>query len=530
MAIKCEHIPYQSTGYFSTIVTDYLEGDKKLRPFYQHQPNIAGLKDAMFARKNFPFRKELVASLEKWYEDLEMGEAVKQNIQLLLEENTFTVTTAHQPNIFSGPLYVVYKILHTIKLATALKNAFPENNFVPVFYMGSEDADLEELNHVSVDGKIYTWHTPQSGAVGRMLVDGALLALIHEMQGQLGVQPFGNDWINLLKACYTEGTPIQKATQKLLHSLFAERGLVILIPDDAGLKKIFEPVVEKELLSQFSHQSLMPVKDALGKHYPLQTAGRPLNLFYLIDDKRERIEKENNHFFVHNLSLEFSETEIIQEMKNFPERFSGNVILRGVFQETILPNIAFIGGGGELAYWLELKNVFEDACVPYPVLFLRNSFLLIHEKEQKSIAQLALQASDLFKPTDILTKEFVLRSVGVNAFLQEEMDAMDDIYLSALQKAKSTDITLEKHVLALKARAEKRLQALEKKLVRAEKRKQETGVSKTHRLKENLFPGGSLQERTENIAAFYAIYGSSLLENILKCSNDIDHGFTIMYM
>lgn len=528
MMVKSEHIAYKSTGYFSRLVTDYLERNEKLKSFYQHTPGLPGLEDAMFARKNFAFRKELAEALQNWYNGLPKKEAVQENIQLLLAENTFTITTAHQPNIFTGPLYVIYKILHVIQLAGNLKETFPENNFVPVFYMGSEDADLEELNHVSIDGKMYTWQTNQTGAVGRMLVDEGLLALLNEMQGQLGVQPFGNEWIALLKDCYTKGTTIQQATLKLLHDLFGDMGLVILIPDDAGLKKIFEPVVWKELQTQFSSQALAPVKNELGKIYPVQTAGRPLNLFYLKDDKRERLEKEDNTFFVHNLRLQFSEEEIKEELKNFSDRFSGNVILRGLFQETILPNIAFIGGGGELAYWLELKKVFEEAGVPYPVLLLRNSFLLLNKKEEKACTQLGIATTDLFKKTDVLTKEFVLRSAGVASFLGEDIAQVHRVFESIRQRAKAVDNTLEKHVLALKAKSDKQLQALEKKLIRAEKRKQADGVQKIIQLKDRLFPGDSLQERKENIAAFYACYGKSFLQELLKNSQGLQQEFTVL--
>ncbi|MFZ1799678.1 MAG: bacillithiol biosynthesis BshC, partial [Chitinophagaceae bacterium] len=178
MQVTCEHISYESTGFFSKLITDYLEGNEKLRAFYTHTPNLAGVEDAMQAREHFSFRNELVAALNAQYKGVENCEAVKENIQLLLSGKTFTVTTAHQPNIFTGPLYVIYKILHAIKLAASLKNSFPENNFVPVYYMGSEDADLEELNHISIDGKVYEWATSQTGAVGRMLVDDAFLNLI----------------------------------------------------------------------------------------------------------------------------------------------------------------------------------------------------------------------------------------------------------------------------------------------------------------------------------------------------------------
>jgi uncharacterized protein YllA (UPF0747 family) len=254
------------------------------------------------------------------------------------------------------------------------KRQLPQYKFVPVYYMGSEDADLDELGFVNVGGQKLVWETKQTGAVGRMKVDKALLKLIHEIHGQIGVLPFGNEFTDLLNACYTEGKTIQQATLELVNALFGAYGLIVLIPDNAKLKTAFHSVVEKELTEKFSHRIVADTIDKLGAHYKVQAGGREINLFYLIDNKRERIEQAGDAFEVKTLNLQFSKDEILKELKEHPERFSANVILRGAFQETVLPNIAFIGGGGELAYWLELKNVFNAStnslsCIVAPQFF-----------------------------------------------------------------------------------------------------------------------------------------------------------------
>src|SRR5690349_8055173 len=189
METHCNYIPYDKTGYFSKLVIDYLDDAPQLHQFYNLPPTIEGLQQSIRQRKNFKHRKVLVKTLQKQYEGLNLHEKVNTNLQLLLHENTFTVTTAHQPNIFTGPLYVVYKIFHVIKLAEELKQQFPQNNFVPVYFMGSEDADLDELNNITISQRKYVWQTKQTGAVGRMKVDKALLQLINEIEGQISVQP-----------------------------------------------------------------------------------------------------------------------------------------------------------------------------------------------------------------------------------------------------------------------------------------------------------------------------------------------------
>ncbi|MDE3253540.1 MAG: bacillithiol biosynthesis cysteine-adding enzyme BshC, partial [Bacteroidota bacterium] len=382
MEQTANYLPYESTGYFTKIVSDYLSCSPQLRPFYVHQPDMEGLKASLQARQSFDTpRKLLVEVLEEQYQRLPISDKVTANIQLLKKESTFTITTAHQPNIFTGPLYFIYKILHAVKLASELADQFPEYHFVPVYYMGSEDADLDELGFVEVGGQKLVWETKQTGAVGRMKVDKALIRLIHAIHGQAGVLPFGKEWTDLLFQTYTEGKTIQKATLDLVHQMFADFGLVVLIPDNGRLKTAFQSVVTKELTEQFSHAIVAETIASLGKTYKVQTGGRELNLFYLKDDKRERIEVHQDVYTVLGSGLSFTRQEILQELADYPERFSGNVILRGAFQETVLPNIAFIGGGGELAYWLELKNVFAAVGIPYPVLMLRNSFLLVSREQ-----------------------------------------------------------------------------------------------------------------------------------------------------
>ena len=371
------YLPYETTGYFSKIVTDYLNQSDALKPFYEFAPTLNGVKKAIAARNNIQTdRILLVNTLKAQYEGIAVSQKVTANIELLLQENVFTITTAHQPNIFTGPLYFVYKIMHAVKLAEELSSSIPEVKFVPVYYMGSEDADIDELGFINVGTEKLQWETKQTGAVGRMKVDKQFIQLIHSMEGQIGVLPFGNTMVDLFKSCYTLGKTIQKATLELVNLLFADYGVVIVVPDSAALKASFIPIIEKELKVQFSHSIVTKTANDLSVNYKVQAAGRPLNLFYLINDKRERIELINGEYHVQALSLVFSEAEILAELNSNPERFSPNVILRGLFQETILPNIAFIGGGGELAYWLELKNVFNAIGVPYPVLVLRNSFLI----------------------------------------------------------------------------------------------------------------------------------------------------------
>lgn len=528
METHCSYISYQQTGYFSKLVTDYLSNAKELRQFYSYPQTLEGLQQSINQRKNFKHRKVLVKQLEKQYEGLVLSEKTRSNIQSLLKENTFTVTSAHQPNILTGPLYVIYKIFHAIKLAEELNAGLKDHSFVPVYFMGSEDADLEELNNITINQRKYVWQTKQKGAVGRMKADRSLLQLINEVEGQLSVLPYGTALTEMFKSAYKEGNSIQQATLQLLNSLFGEYGLVVLISDNAALKKLFQPVLKKELTEQFSYKAVAGTAKQLEKHYKVQASGRELNLFYLIDDKRERIEIRNQEFEVQTLNIKFTLEEILKELDEHPERFSPNVILRGAYQETILPNIAFIGGGGELAYWLELKEVFNNADVQYPVLLLRNSFLLIEEKQNQIIKKLGLSEADIFKRDHGLMKMIVDINTGSKYSLNGELSKIEELYNVLEKRSANIDNTLSSHIEALKTKALKKLVELEKKLLRAEKRRFSEQQIQIQKIKSLLFPNDNLQERIENISAFYAVHGKNIFDAIYQHSNGTLQQFGII--
>ncbi|MBK7374783.1 MAG: bacillithiol biosynthesis cysteine-adding enzyme BshC [Chitinophagaceae bacterium] len=521
--------PYSKTGFFSKMVLDYLGQVKPLLPFYTHPVSVEGIKAAIEDRKKYPTGRELlVEELKKQYQHVIASEKTAQHIGLLLSGNSFTIITAHQPNIFTGHLYFIYKVMHAIKLAEFLKAEIPGCDFVPVFYMGSEDADLEELGHVYINGVKHEWKTDQTGAVGRMKVDKALTSVLDVIAGELSVQPFGKDITGLMKDCYTEGETIEQATFKLVNELFGEYGLVVLLPDNAALKKAFIPVIEKELTEAFSHKLVEQSVAAFPAEYKVQAGGRAINLFYLKDDSRQRIEKSGTQWSIVNGKQQFSEPEIRKEFNEHPDRFSPNVILRPVFQEMILPNIAFIGGGGEIAYWLELKKVFEVVKVPFPPLVLRNSFMLAEEKQGKLAGNLGLSLMDLFKTENDLLNDIVKRNSSVQLSLQKERKAMDTFYTNLKKTAGAVDTSLQRHTEALHKKALDKLEALEKKMLRAEKKKFEAQQRQLHKLKEQLFPHGSLQERIENFMPFYAKWGRGFIDAVYKNSLALEQEFVVM--
>ncbi|GAC1449028.1 MAG: bacillithiol biosynthesis cysteine-adding enzyme BshC [Chitinophagaceae bacterium] len=522
-------LQYSDTGYFSKMVTGYLQKNKELAPFYKHTTDIDGIKAAIEERKKFANHRDiLVTELEKQYAVLQTAGEVQQNIQRLRDENTFTITTAHQPVIFTGTLYFIYKILHVIKLSAWCKEQLPQYNFVPVFYMGSEDADLDELGSIWLNNEKIVWDTRQTGAVGRMNTSG-LEKIIARIDGELSVQPHGKELLQLVKDCYLNSPDIQVATFKLINALFSGYGLIILIPDNARFKKLLVPVFEDDLFNQTSSAIATQTIEKLSAHYKVQANPRRINLFYLKDDIRERIEQDGDEWQVVGTGIRFTKEKLQEELRQHPERFSPNVILRGLFQETVLPNILFAGGGGELAYWLELKDIFNHYKVPYPVLVLRNSFLIAEKKWKEKIERLGFCVFDFFKPEqELLTKLVTHNNKTAALKLENELEEVKQFYGQLKIKAGDIDKTLEQHIEALRAKATRPLYELEKKILRAEKRKYKDQLRQIHAIKQALFPMNNLQERMENFMPYYAKWGSHFIDMLYANSLALEQEFFLL--
>ena len=529
MNFTSEKISYEQTGSFSRLVLDYLDSADSLKVFYKYHPDIAGLKKAVTDRQNFPVnRKLLIEVLNNQYEQVDTSDKLKANIAALRSENTFTVCTAHQPNIFTGHLYFIYKILHAIKLAEELSVAMPDKKFVPVYYMGTEDADIAELGEVNIKGTEYHWKTEQRGAVGRMLIDKNFIQLIDAIEGQLSSEKYGEEIVNSVKRYYTEGITLETATFHFVDSVFGKYGLVILLPDNKKLKQAFAPVVTKEIDEQFSQKAVTETVSAFPPEYKVKASGREINLFYLKDNIRERIEQNSEGFGVANTDFKFSREALEEELQNHPERFSPNVILRPVFQEMILPNVAFIGGGGEIAYWLELKKVFEKTNAFFPVLVLRNSFSLINKSTAISIKKLGFTTIDFFQTELLLNEILVKRETDLILDLEEEKEALKKMYEKIKSAAAAIDQTLSGHVHALLTQALNRIEILEKKMLKAEKKKFDAQQRQIKKIKSTLFPVGILQERYDNILDYTASYGGNFIEMLYQHSNGTAQSFTLL--
>lgn len=511
MAIVSQ-IPLQAIPGFSKLVADYLTGTPELKHLYKYDFNIESFAQVIADKANDNTDRELLVKvLKKQYANVEMTELTSLNIELLSSPKTFTITAAHQPCVLLGPVFNIYKIASTINLANQLKAKYPEHNFVPIFWMGSEDHDFEELGTTYIYGKKIEWPAnppdplskggvKEGGAYGRRKLTG-FEKVLGEAQAIVGDS--GKFLIDKLREGLAKFDTFGPYTRYLINELFGETGLVILDQDDAELKKKFSPIIIDEITKSSAVRVVADNVKWLETNYTAQATAREINLFYLGDNSRERIIKTHEGYEVNNTKLKFTESEILQLVKNNPEFFSPNVILRPVYQELILPNLAFIGGAGELSYWMELKAVFEYHKVNYPMLVMRSSMTMINNGIEKKMAKLGLSAIDFFGNPDQTISAFVKSKLSDDIEFAEEKKSMTALFDSFVEKAEKVDPTLKGAVQAEKQKQLNALEVLEGKIIKAEKRKQEESINQIRALFQSFSPEQSWQERIENFIPFY---------------------------
>ncbi|MCX2744709.1 bacillithiol biosynthesis cysteine-adding enzyme BshC [Mangrovivirga sp. M17] len=521
--MKVEKIGFGEIDTFSPIFLDYLAEKDALKEFYRYSIQLDSFKEAINERSSFSenHRKTLVNVLKKQYSSIDTPEAVTENINSLANNNTFTVVTGHQLNIFTGPLYFIYKIVTTYKLAQKLKEAYPEYNFVPVYWMASEDHDFAEINHFNLFGKQIKWETDQTGPVGRFTTEG--------MVENLNLNGMGDE-IEAFLNFYKKEDTLAKAHLSLVNYLFGKDGVVTIDADHPELKSIFAPIIKEDIFSEKSNELTEKQTGALTDlGYKSQVYSRDINFFYLKDDLRERIVKtDSGDYKTVNEVAQWTKEELSSEIEQHPERFSPNVIMRPVYQETILPNLAYIGGPAEVAYWLQLKLVFDYYDTFFPVLMPRNFALTLNKANVKKYEKLEIGTKQLFIPFEEQKKDFIEKLTENEIKLNEQKKGLAKVFDEIKDKAAEIDKSLQGFVGSEMAKSMKSIDNIEKRLQKAEEKRHEITLNQLESLLNKLFPNGSLQERHDNFLNFYLNH-PKFIEHLKSAFDPFDFTFNILF-
>ena len=493
----------EKSGLFTELSNVLTYNQEKLSSLLSIPFSKEAFKAQILTKSNhFSAEKRLVLSqtLKNQYLNFPSNEQVNFNIEALENPNTFTITTGHQLNLLTGPIYFIYKILHVIRLAEELKKTYPENHFVPVFWMASEDHDFEEINHTRLFGKDIRWESAQGGPVGEYeLTDWEKMKTTVEAFFQNNPDAEVNE---VLK--FYDGKDLSQATKSLVHKLFGSDGLVIVEPNTRNLKNEFVSIMQKEVQFSIAEKEVLKTNVEIEKMgFKTQVFAREINLFYIQKGIRERLVIENGKIVIPSLGV-FSKEEICQQIADNPENFSPNVVLRPVYQECILPNLVYVGGGGEMAYWLQFKGVFDAYDVPFPLIQVRNSMQLIDTNTQKKLGKMQLDALYIFRDLNDLKKDFIVENSG-EALNFDEIDDLINKLIHVFQaQITRIDPSLQSFAAAEEVKLQKQVEGIKAKLVKQQKLKFDNAMKQLEDIHEKMFPMNSVQERVENFFSFCA--------------------------
>ncbi len=528
--MRIETLTFDKTASFGRLALDYVAGKPELMGFAPHSFDIDGIKNALAQKRSFSSsqREVLVNALYRQYSEIERTRELEAEIEALRNETTFTVVTAHQPNLFTGPAYFIYKIAGTIALANRLKNEISDAHFVPVYWMGSEDHDLEELNHVHLFHHELRWENGLKGPVGRMPLQ-TLTPILNQVLELLGDKPEAEELKSILLDCFRPEYTWAFATRKMVNRLFGKFGLVVVDGDDKELKKQFSTIAERELVGRESEALVIKTAERLHEAgYQSQIYPRPINLFWIEDGIRERIIYEAGTFKTVNNQRSWSEKELLHVVHTSPEAFSPNVVLRPVYQELVLPNVAFIGGGAEVAYWMLLKPVFELYEVSMPAVLLRSSAIYVDRSSQTKLDKLGFTIERFFEPVEALIVDHLQEQEKEIFSIDTALTELEAWFIKLANHIETVDPSLKGAALAEGKKVEGQLKALEARVKKAQKQRHETSINQIKLLKAKLFPDQHLQERHDNFMNFYLQEGPAFVELCTQVLDPLSKSFVIL--
>ncbi|MFQ5708406.1 MAG: bacillithiol biosynthesis cysteine-adding enzyme BshC [bacterium] len=510
-------------------VADFFNGDFRNRESFQKRSEEV-------KQRELPFGK-LVPILKEQNQRFGCGFQTLEKIDLLLERRACAVVTGQQTGLFSGPLYTIYKALTTIRLANRL-NRTCEGCYVPVFWLASDDHDFREVNHAKLINKSHqiVEIAHHSGRLDRRVPVSAIklnqeiVENVQQLNDATNPSEFKEDILKLLSAAYAPGAVFSQAFGTWLMALFKAFGLILMDASDTRVKTLGAPVFLKEIAERSPSTDRVLATSAelagRGYHNQVQLNKGLLNLFYL-DGERHALEVKDGTFHVKGTNQAFQSDELVRLAEKEPQRFSPNVLLRPIFQDVLLPTVAYVGGPAEIAYYAQLKGVYESFELPMPIIYPRKSLTLLERNIEKVLDKYELRVPEFWGDVEALINEIAKNHLpdsleenieNTAKQVKENLAALEEVVVSF-------EPTLNDTVQNVKGRIDHQMEILEKKILQAYKKRNEILRQQIHKAQINLYPNHHLQEREVNVVPYLFKYGLGLIDRLYEAMDisNFDH-------
>ena len=527
--MKCRYIPYTQTPQASHLFTDYLYNYSQVSEFYPLNP---------FAKESFhnaarsvqysdEVRRAVAAILWEQNQRLSASEKTFENLRKLEQPGCFAVVTGQQVGLFTGPAFAIYKALTAIQLAQSLSQQGLLS--VPVFWLATEDHDLEEVNHCFIQDREgnpqrleYAGAPTVPGApVGSLPLTEAIQKPLEALPELLPDSPAREELVRTIAECYRPGESYGTAFGRLMARLFAEFGVILVDPMGARLHRLSSqvfrvaiesaPAIVEELLDR--NQRLL----AKGYHTQVRVNPNSTLLFYLANGQRTSLRLSDGRFALAE-GQTFTPEELLRQLDQEPEIFSPNVLLRPVMQDTLLPTIAYVGGPSELAYLAQAGTLYQRILGRMPVLFPRASFTILDRPTNRLLEKYGLTLLDVYAGKQALREKMAALFLppSLTEVFQKAKEGLED-NLRAIQTALAQlDPTLADATANSGQKMHYQLANLERKASLTVQNRTEQIERDAERLENSLYPQKTSQERFYSGIGYLARYGPQFLNEVYQ--------------
>ncbi len=529
-------IPTNKLPNISSLVYDYFYEYNKVCDFFSanfRDQNSYSQQTEKVRSRDLP-RERLAAILKEQNLSYGCGAQTVGNIQKFIQDKACAVVTGQQVGLFSGPLYTIFKALTAIKLAESL-NQNSLGCFVPVFWLASDDHDFEEINHITlldkenqIENIQYQGHSANlKTPVSEIVLSAEISNCIQQLNDLTHDSEFKPEILSQLGTAYQPGRSFVEAFAQWMTQLFKSYGLIFIDAAHPDLKDLGKEVFYTEIAQNSpSTQSALETSQKLAqKNYSTQIQLHEgiLNLF-LVEDERDSIQFRDDDFSIKGKPQTFKKDDLLQLLEKQPHKFSPNVLLRPLYQDTLLPTVAYVGGLSEVAYFAQMKGVYERFSLPMPIIYPRKSLSFIEKKVDKALTTYSLKVQDIWRNTDAKINEIIKEKIprSLDKAFRTTASHLDKDLTDIKQETLAFEPTLEKSVDLTIRKIHHQISLLEKKILKASKKRNTIMTQRIHLAKSSLYPNQHLQERVFNITPFLIKYSFSLMDRLYQAV-DIKH-------
>lgn len=529
-------IPTNKLPNISSLVYDYFYEYDKVSEFFTgnfRDQTAYSLQTEKVRSRDLP-REQLAALLKEQNLSYGCGAQTVGNIKKFIQDEACAVVTGQQVGLFSGPLYTIFKALTAIKLTESL-NQNSLGCFVPVFWLASNDHDFAEINHITLldkENRIedikYQGHSASlKTPVSKVVLSAEISNCIQQLKDLTHDSEFKPEILSQLGAAYQAGRSFVEAFAQWMTRLFKSYGLIFIDAAHPDLKDLGKDVFYTEIAqnSPSTQCALETSRKLTQKNYSTQIQLHEgiLNLF-LAEDERNSIQFRDDDYSIKGRPQTFKKDELLQLLEKQPHKFSPNVLLRPLYQDTLLPTVAYVGGLSEVAYFAQMKEVYERFNLPMPIIYPRKSLTLIEKKVDKALKLYSLKVQDIWQNADVKINEIAKEKIpqSLDKAFQTTVSHLDKDLTDLKQETLAFEPTLEKSVDLTIGKIHHQISLLEKKILKASKKQNTIITQRIHLAKSSLYPNKRLQERVFNITPFLIKYGFTLMDRLYQAV-DIKH-------